>query len=625
MDFEAATFEAPTDWDCKHENWHPVGHFPIGMGSEDTMWILCDDCGRYGQIHFRPSFDTKGNPTAKNKFLTLKKSGRFPGGLKLFDAEDDEVESIRIQLLEIEDMDEDDLTVEDMDNYNNLETRLWELTGGFEAEDFEATNLRSRKETEKRFGKDLAKYVHTLSIGAKVEPSHFCECGNELTIYPRWDVAESHKLGKESLMAECKKCGWTGVVQRAAGTFDAEYHYEPYWDYGAFAHTPCQAVIVFDIDDAGTSKENTGKCEECGETITIDRDEWDITQAEFNAEEMMIPRWTPEGVIMTPVSDAYGAFYGADGRPIMLISKVSRESMTDEDWEEAKKEIEESQNSTFKIGIPDFGSELESDEKSLFALGYFRAEFNAEEILLCKKEDCDNERDMSVSWMGMCEPCYEVHQESCKGCRDFERSKRENPNPPTNNWKKYNSECTDKDAESFSADENKGYCVYCGEGSQIGIGGDYLPSCGKYVCTDIGDCYTDHLERCGVCAEIENKNWNNPNFFIWDYKKDAECFSAESPSATNEQIRKEIEEAREKDFQRNWETLDKNPETNPYGRGPVSSNTHTMKVIKKYGEKAVQDALKPPSATIPSWAKPLATVIGFGLGFLGIRELKKRV
>jgi hypothetical protein len=84
------------------------------------------------------------------------------------------------------------------------------------------------------------------------------------------------------------------------------------------------------------------------------------------------------------------------------------------------------------------------------------------------------------------------------------------------------------DAESFSADENKGYCVYCGEGSQIGIGGDYLPSCGKYVCTDIGDCYTDHLERCGVCAEIENKNWNNPNFFIWDYKKDAESFGAES-------------------------------------------------------------------------------------------------
>jgi hypothetical protein len=82
--------------------------------------------------------------------------------------------------------------------------------------------------------------------------------------------------------------------------------------------------------------------------------------------------------------------------------------------------------------------------------------------------------------------------------------------------------------ESFSADENKGYCVYCGEGSQIGIGGDYLPSCGKYVCTDIGDCYTDHLERCGVCAEIENKNWNNPNFFIWDYKKDAESFGAES-------------------------------------------------------------------------------------------------
>ena len=87
------------------------------------------------------------------------------------------------------------------------------------------------------------------------------------------------------------------------------------------------------------------------------------------------------------------------------------------------------------------------------------------------------------------------------------------------------------DAESFSADENKGYCVYCGEGSQIGIGGDYLPSCGKYVCTDIGDCYTDHLERCGVCAEIENKNWNNPNFFIWDYKKDAESHDFSQKSA----------------------------------------------------------------------------------------------
>jgi len=31
-----------------------------------------------------------------------------------------------------------------------------------------------------------------------------------------------------------------------------------------------------------------------------------------------------------------------------------------------------------------------------------------------------------------------------------------------------------------------------------------------------------------------------------------------------------------------------------------------------------------PSGTIPSWATPLATVIGFGLGFLGIRELKRR-
>ena len=85
-DFVAETFEAPTDWDCKHENWHPLGHFHTGMGSPDTMWILCDDCGRYGQIHFRPSFDTKGSPRAKNEWLKMK-NATYEGGVKLFDAE----------------------------------------------------------------------------------------------------------------------------------------------------------------------------------------------------------------------------------------------------------------------------------------------------------------------------------------------------------------------------------------------------------------------------------------------------------------------------------------------------------------------------------------------------------
>ena len=85
-----------------------------------------------------------------------------------------------------------------------------------DAETFYAPfGLASRKETEKRFGKDLAKSVHTLGFGPEVKPSHFCECGNELTIHPVWDKAESRKLGKESLKAECEKCGWTGVVQRA--------------------------------------------------------------------------------------------------------------------------------------------------------------------------------------------------------------------------------------------------------------------------------------------------------------------------------------------------------------------------------------------------------------------------
>ena len=42
-------------------------------------------------------------------------------------------------------MDEDELTVEVMANYNNLETRLWELTGDFESEDFEAITIEFRE------------------------------------------------------------------------------------------------------------------------------------------------------------------------------------------------------------------------------------------------------------------------------------------------------------------------------------------------------------------------------------------------------------------------------------------------------------------------------------------------
>ena len=74
------------------------------------------------------------------------------------------------------------------------------------------------------------------------------------------------------------------VVLSAIKEMSAEYHYEPFLNYGSFAHTPCQAEIVFDIDDAGTSKENTGKCEECGEIITIEKDEWDRIQAHMMGE-----------------------------------------------------------------------------------------------------------------------------------------------------------------------------------------------------------------------------------------------------------------------------------------------------------------------------------------------------
>ena len=139
------------DWYCKHENWHPLGHFPVGMGSEDTMWILCDDCGRYGQIHFRPSFDTKGSPTAKNMFLKLKKSGRESGGLKLFDAE-------TFEAIEFREMPQ--LSARDEDLAKQIAALYQEMAQLFE--DGELT-----KAIEKEFDEDIENIFNQMSPEAQ--------------------------------------------------------------------------------------------------------------------------------------------------------------------------------------------------------------------------------------------------------------------------------------------------------------------------------------------------------------------------------------------------------------------------------------------------------------------------
>ena len=246
----------------------------------------------------------------------------------------------------------------------------------------------------------------------------------------------------------------------------------------------------------------------------------------FDAEEMMIPRWTPEGVIMTPVSDAYGAFYGADGRPIMLISKVSRESMTDEDWEEAKKEIEESQNSTFKIGIPE----------------YFRAERNAEDEW---SEDFSGTTTYYTTYI----PTPELPDIKCKECGDSMYV----------DSLEYNGD----DCEIIYACSCKYVAPTCNEcGVSIS---SWACGAGEGLCPMHSTCQKPKCveSRANLGIASDGKAYPKRDMSIYgrgsEPNKDAECFGAESPSAT-----------------------------------------------------------------IPSWATPLATVIGFGLGFLGIRELKRR-
>lgn len=72
-------------------------------------------------------------------------------------------------------------------------------------------------------------------------------------------------------------------------------------------------------------------------------------------------------------------------------------------------------------------------------------EAGEEDVKLCsgrEKEGCQNPKDMTVPWMGLCSSCYALHQEGCAGCRSFEQSRKDNPNPPTDGWKKYQAECS---------------------------------------------------------------------------------------------------------------------------------------------------------------------------------------
>ena len=213
--------------------------------------------------------------------------------------------------------------------------------------------------------------------------------------------------------------------------------------------------------------------------------------------------------------------------------------------------------------------------------------------------------------MGMCEPCYEAHQESCKGCRDFERSKRENPNPPTDNWKKYNSECTDKDAEDEWSEGRHGTTTYY----TTYIPTPELPDIKCKECSD--SMYVDSLDYNGDDCEIiyacsckyvaPTCNECGVGINSWA------CGSGEGlcPMHSTCQKPKCVESRENLGIASDGKAYPKR-DMSIYGRGNAPN------------KDAECFSAESPSATIPSWATPLATVIGFGLGFLGIRELKRR-
>ena len=267
--------------------------------------------------------------------------------------------------------------------------------------------------------------------------------------------------------------------------YNAEYHYEPYWNYGAFAHTPCQAEIVFDIDDAGTSKENKGKCEECGETITIERDEWDRIQAEFGAET-----FDTEGKICSGCQ-IYG--YWDDRQPCPMCRG---EYDAEDEWSEGR-----------------HGTTT-----------YYTTYIPTPELPDIKCKECGDSMYVdSLDYNG--DDCEIIYACSCKYVA------------PTCN------ECG-VSINSWACGSGEGLCPM-------------HSTCQKPVCVE-------RRANLGIASDgkaYPKRDLSNMSIYGRGNapNKDAECFSAESPSAT-----------------------------------------------------------------IPSWATPLATVIGFGLGFLGIRELKRR-
>jgi len=96
----------------------------------------------------------------------------------------------------------------------------------------------------------------------------------------------------------------------------------------------------------------------------------------------------------------------------------------------------------YMMQYPDvYGAEEMPNEEALDA----GIEAGEEDVKLCsgrEKEGCQNPKDMTVPWMGLCSSCYSIHQEGCAGCQRFEQSKKDNPNPPTDGWKKYQAECS---------------------------------------------------------------------------------------------------------------------------------------------------------------------------------------
>ena len=154
-------------------------------------------------------------------------------------------------------------------------------------------------------------------------------------------------------------------------------------------------------------------------------------------------------------------------------------------------------------------------------------------------------------------------------------------------------------------------CYKCGnqvENQYQGIAANY-----KQLCDG---CIQHHRENCSHCQEV-----------IGDVKN-CEAFQADSPSAT-------IPVNYPKHLQPDWQKtpasskkMAKEMRQALETEDPAARHAALFAMQDKYGDywnqQSFNDAFKKEmEGSEPSWVKPLATALGFTLGFLGIHEIKK--